>query len=295
MGNAKFFYYPQPDGRHLVQIDLGEAIAELQSEIVHDAVDAITQTGGIYRSVSRGGEIITIQRDRMAGSEALATQFDALQNHLDRGYSCMFVTDHAKAWCAAFQSPPVSGKYTYDVKDAVFSTITGTTVDGSSIVPQANDYVVIESDTPPYIRETHQIESIAVSATTGGSVTLKKRLNFDYSGRPVFMRWYRMFPVLKRLESDIGTPIITNEGGRLFSLNIRLQVDYQTYFAFHNGLSLSLELVTEPSASGDIEDAAGRFTLDGAGQASQERANSQFDESIVQKGSGPYSKTFPRG
>ena len=56
MGNAKFFYYPQPDGRHLVEIDMQELIAELQSDISHDAVDGITQGGGIFRSVGRGGE-----------------------------------------------------------------------------------------------------------------------------------------------------------------------------------------------------------------------------------------------
>ena len=60
MGNAKFFYYPQPDGRHLVEINMGEALGELQSVFTHDAVDAITQAGGIYRSVSRGAEFVTL-------------------------------------------------------------------------------------------------------------------------------------------------------------------------------------------------------------------------------------------
>ncbi len=259
MGNAKFFYYPQPDGRHLVEIDMGEALGELQSEFMHDAVDAVTQAGAIFRSVGRGGEMIRIQRDRMQLGEDLAIQFDALQNHLDRGYSCMFTADADKAWAASFADPPQAGLFSYRVKDAVFSTITGT-----SVLPVADDYVVIESDNPPYIRETQEIDSISVTAQNGGTVTLKNRLNFDYTDRPVFMRWYRFWPVLKRPQSDVGTPIITNEGGRLFSLSLNLQVDYEGLFAFHNGGGYGPQLVRSSPSSGDLENQQGRFTLDTA-------------------------------
>lgn len=267
MGNAKFFYYPQPDGRHLVEIDFQQLIAELQSDISHDAVDGITQGGGIFRSVGRGGEAITIQRDRMNLGEDLAIQFDALQNHLDRGYSCMFMTNHDKAWAAALSSPPQAGLFTVNVKDAVFSAITGT-----GVIPVAGDYVVIETDNPPYIREVQKIQSISVTAASGGSVTFTKRLNFDYSNRPVFMRYYRFWPLLKRPQSDIGTPIITNENGRLFSLNLRLVVDYQALFAFHNGVGFSINLGALPSSSGDLENNDDKFTLDTGGRFINEGA-----------------------
>ena len=149
-GQRKVFYYPQPDGRHLVEIDMGEALGELQSTIQHDAVDAITQSGGIYRSVSRGAEFVNIQRDRMQLGEDLAVQFEALQNHLDRGFSCMAVSDHAKAWAASAIPSPNGGDYVISVGNAVFTDITGTTVDGSSLVPVAGDYLVIETDSPPW-------------------------------------------------------------------------------------------------------------------------------------------------
>ena len=261
MSNAKFFYYPQPDGRHLVEIDLGEPIAELQSDITHDAVDGITQGGGIFRSVGRGGESITIQRDRMQLGEDLANQFDALQNHLDRGYSCMFMTRSDKAWCASLSSPPQAGLFTVNVKDAVFSSITGT-----SVIPVAGDYVVIETDSPPYIREVQKIDTISVTAASGGNVTFTKRLNFDYSNRPVFMRYYRFWPLLKRPQNDIGTPMITNENGRLFSMNTRLVVDYQALFAFHNGAGFSVNLAAAAPLTGDLENNDGTFTLDTGGQ-----------------------------
>ena len=270
MGNAKFFYYPQPDGRHLVEIDLGEPLGELQSEFEHDAVDAVTQSGAIFRSVSRGGEVITIQRDRMQLGEDLAVQFDAMQNHLDRGFSVFFCADADKAWAAPFTTPPQAGKFVYNVNNAVFSDITGT-----SVLPVAGDYVVIESDSPPYIRETHEIHAISVTAGSGGSVTLKKRLNFDYSNRPVFMRYYRTWPVLKRPQSDVGRAIITNEGGRLFSLSIRLVVDYDLLFAAHNGDGYNLQFIPASPSSGDLEDQTGRTTLDGGREVPSVRETAQ--------------------
>ena len=47
------------------------------------------------------------------------------------------------------------------------------------------------------------------------------------------MRHYRFHPVLKRLPSDIGKSIVTNEHGLLWSLELRLTPDYENYFAFH--------------------------------------------------------------
>lgn len=262
MGNAKFFYYPQPDGRHLVEIDMGEALGELQSTIQHDAVDAITQSGGIYRSVSRGAEFVSIQRDRMQLGEDLAVQFEALQNHLDRGFACMAVSDHAKAWCAAAIPSPNGGDNSINVGSAVFSDITGTSANGTSLVPVAGDYLVIETDSPPLVREVVEVSSASLDMTTGGTITLVNPVSFDYTGRRVFVRWYRFFPVTKRPQEDIGTPIITNEGGRLFSLSIRLVFDYDFYFAAYNGDGESISFAQASPSSGDLVNNEGTFTLD---------------------------------
>jgi len=284
MGNAKFFYYPQPDGRHLVEIDLGEPIAELQSDITHDAVDGITQGGGIFRSVGRGGESITIQRDRMQLGEDLANQFDALQNHLDRGFACSFVTNTNKAWAASFSSPPQAGLFTVNVKDNPFIDFTG-----SSTVPVAGDYVVIETDSPPYIREIQKIASINVTAASGGNVTFTKRLNFDYSDRLVFMRYYRFWYGLKRPQNDIGTPFVTNENGRLFSLNMRLVVDYDTYFAKNNGSGFSVRLIGPSPATGDLPNNDGRASIDSAqNTVTGSKSRSEIDR-MTSRGSGSFS------
>ena len=264
MGNAKFFYYPQPDGRHLVEIDMGEALGELQSTIQHDAVDAITQSGGIFRSVSRGAEFVNIQRDRMQLGEDLAIQFEALQNHLDRGFSCMAVSDHAKAWAASAIPSPNGGDNVISVGNAVFTDITGTVVDGASLVPVAGDYLVIETDSPPLVREVVEVQSASLDMTTGGTITLVNPVSFDYTGRKVFVRYYRFFPVVKRPQEDIGTPLITNEGGRLFSLSVRLVFDYEFYFALYNGNGESVPLTQASPTTGDLNNNEGTFTLDTA-------------------------------
>ena len=262
MGNAKFFYYPQPDGRHLVEIDMGEALGELQSTFDHDVVDAVTQAGGIYRSVSRGVEFVTIQRDRMQLGEDLAVKFQALQNHLDRGFSCFFTADHAKAWAASCIPSPTAGEFIINVGDAVFFEITGTVVDGSSLVPVAGDYVTIETDSPMFLQEIQKVQSASLSMTSGGSITFADRVGFDYAGRMAFARNYRTWPLLKRAQEDIGTPIITNEGGRLFSLSLRLVVDYELLFAKYNGNGESVPLTEASPSSGDLSNNTGTFTLD---------------------------------
>ena len=100
MGNARFYYTPEPFGAgpRLHVIDLGEALGEMYSDISVEAVDAVSLTGSIQRSVGRTQEVVTIQRDRMIGGEDLAIQFHALQNHLDRGFSVSFAADEDNAF-----------------------------------------------------------------------------------------------------------------------------------------------------------------------------------------------------
>ena len=259
MGNAKFWFYPEPDGRHLVEIDMGEALGELSSTFFHDAVDGITYSGGISRSVGRGGEVVTIPRDRMQLGEDLANKFDAMQNHLDRGFSVAFTADSSKAWAASCQTSPAGGSFNLLLKNNPFEVLTGTTT-----TPAANDYVVLETGSPAYTREVVEVASASLTSASGGNITTQNRINFDYNGRRVFARYYRFWPILKRA-NDIGRAIITNEGGRLFSLSISLVPDYQALFAFYNGeffQHTSTGLVPSSPASGAIPNSEGQYSLD---------------------------------
>ena len=199
------------------------------------------------------------------------------------GFRVAFVTNHDKAWAAALSTPPQAGNFTFQVKDNPFIDFTG-----SGTVPVAGDYVVIETDSPPYVREVQKIQSISVTASSGGSVTFTKRLNFDYSNRVVFMRFYRFWYGLKRPQGDIGTPIITNENGRLFSLNMRLVVDYQTYFAKHNGLGFSTRLIGESPETGPLPNNDGRASIDSAQNVSTSLGMGSIED-LGSRGSGSFS------
>ena len=230
--SAKFFFYPQPNGSFLRVIDLGEDLGELFSDFEVDAVDGRSFDGGIYRNVGRSGEIVTIQRDRLLLGEDLARKFVSLQNHLDRGFSCAFTSDHTKAWAAPLKGKPSGNStklfcYGNPFKNAVGSNI-----------PSADDYIVIETAPPAMLHEIQKVDSVSLSSGAGGSIILDSGVDFHYRGGPlVFARYYRFWPVLKRPASDIGQSIITNEGGRLFSLSLRLVPDYSTLFSYHPEIS----------------------------------------------------------
>ena len=225
---AKFYYYPQPTGNHLVTIDLQEDLAEYYCEYEVTAGSSESMNGKIHQTTMLNREIITIVRDRMQGSETLAHQFLALQNHLDRGFSCAFAADADNAFCHPLSQLPVGGDSRVQCHSNPFVNMVGTKT------PAANDFVVIESQPPKMLQEAHKIQSLGsgFGATTGGQINLNNLINFTYQG-PAFLRHYRFHPVLKRLPADRGKSIITNEHGLLWSLEIRLTPDYENYFAFH--------------------------------------------------------------
>jgi len=230
MGNAKFYFTPEPygslNGAELVTIDLGEALGEMYSDISVEAVDAVSLTGSIQRSVGRTQEIVTIQRDRMIGGEDLAIQFHALQNHLDRGYSVSFAADSAKAYCFPVRGTLNNTSKTLNLYANPFSNFTGI-----SAIPAIGDYCTLETSSPAMIQEMLKIKTVSATAQ-GGTVESVDGVKFQYD-QPAFLRHYRFYPVLKRPQSDIGQSIITNEGGRLFSLSIRLVVDYEVLYSAH--------------------------------------------------------------
>ena len=252
MGNAKFYYTPMPNGSHTVIIDLGEALGEMYSDILFDAVDGVGFTGAISRSVGRTQEIVTIQRDRMVLGEDLAYQFLALQNHLDRGFSCSFSSDSDRAYCYPMRGIHASGVKKLQCYANPFTNITGT-----NNTPIIGDFATVETSSPAMIQENVKVTSNGNITDAGGNFDIDKRLCFQYN-QPAFVRHYRFYPVLKRPQSDLGQAIITNEGGRLFSLSIRLVVDYMTLFAYHpdyyaeSGINLGLGLVGIAPTVGDV-------------------------------------------
>ena len=233
MANPKFYYYPTPDGTRLHTIDLGEPLAEMFSEFQVDSATAVGFDGSMYRTTGVHREIVTIQRDRFILGEDLAIKFQAMQNHLDRGYSVAFAVDADKAYCFPLSLLPTGGDHQIFAGGDPFRGFTG------GHVPSAGDYITIESQNPALLFEQHKIESYSsstptatMSASLGGTMNISPSVAFTRNSA-TFARHYRFYPVLKRLNSEVGRPIITSENGRLFTLNIRLVVDYQVLFSHH--------------------------------------------------------------
>lgn len=226
MGNAAFYFFPQPNGNQLVTIDLGEGLSEMYSDFEWDSNTTVSIAGLQQRSNGMTREIVTIQRDRMIGGEELGHKLMALQNHLDRGHSVMFTADTSKTWFAPVKTKPTGGDTSVEVYDNPFRNLTG------NQIPAANDYVVVETMGPGMIQEIKKLSSVSgLSSSLGGNFSCNA-MNFSYE-KISFARWYRSFACLRRAQNDVGAAIVTNEHGLLWSLNLSLVHDTFTTFSFH--------------------------------------------------------------
>ena len=261
MGNAKFYYFPIPDARQLVTIDLGEKLGELFSEYQYDVAESISRGGRRYLSHGLQREFVTIQRDRMLLGEDLAIKLESMQNHLDRGGYVSFCADSDKSYIHPFLNTVEQNSATQLLGSNPFKDITGANL------PVTGDYVTIQTDSPTSIIEKSKIASVdgSFSSSTGGNITFNPKMAYTYPER-AFLRYYRFWPTLRRAAADIGQNIITNENGRLFSLNVRLYLDTHTLFNFHSGFdgidrSPNFGGSNVPAASGGQSGSANPFTF----------------------------------
>lgn len=261
MGNAKFYYFPIPDARVLVTIDLGEKLGELFSEYQYDVAESISRGGRRYLSHGLQREFVTIQRDRMLLGEDLAMKLESMQNHLDRGGYVSFCADSDKAYIHPFLNTPQQNSTSQLLGSNPFKDVTGTNI------PTVGDYITIHTNSPTSIIEKKKIATIdgSFSSSSGGTITVDPAMTYTYPERS-FARYYRFWPTLRRAASDIGQNIITNEGGRLFSLNVRLYLDSYTLFNFHSGFdgidrSPNFTPSSVPAASGGSSGSTNPFTF----------------------------------
>jgi hypothetical protein len=227
MGNAIFYYYPQPDGNKLVTIDLGDPLGQLFSDIEWQSDTGVTLSGKMRRVNGLTRERVNISRDRLSGGETTAHQLIALQNHLDRGFSVFFSADSDKTFMAPVKNSLVGGDTNIELYPNPFYDFVGTAR------PAANDYVVLETMGPGMFQEIKKVSNSSnLSAITGGNITTND-IAFTYGDRLSFLRWYRCWGGLKRPSDQIGQSIITNESGILWSLNVELVVDASLLFRYH--------------------------------------------------------------
>ncbi len=225
MGNAKFYFYPKPSYfAYLETIDLEESLAELFSEYQIDAQDGVSYTGRRYRTVGKILEVVRIQRDRMKGSEALAAQLMSMQSHIDRGFPVSFCSDSSKAYAAYLSISAKAGDTVITVSSNQMRGIVG------SQIIAAGDFVMIESQNPAMRYQMLKVASLTATASTSGTITFTTPILFDFDAGAAAVRYYRFWPSLKRPVSNLGSNMITNERGFLFSLDVTMIPDYEEYF-----------------------------------------------------------------
>jgi hypothetical protein len=161
-------------------------------------------------------------------------KLQALQNHLDRGFSVAFANDPDKAFCFPFIGVHLGGSFQMNLGTDPFRGFTG----GS--VPAEKDYVTIESQNPALIYEQKKVgansistPAASMSSAAGGTLNFNTNDPLCFTHNVAWLRHYRFWPILKRPNSEVGRNIVTSESGRLFSLNVNLVVDYQTLFSHH--------------------------------------------------------------
>lgn len=244
MGNAKFYYYPKPSATpYLTSIDLGEGLAELFSDYEIDAQDGVSYTGRRFRTVGRISELIRIQRDRMIAGEDKARDLMTLQNHLDRGYPTAFCADSAKSYGAYLTQPARAGDTVINVSSNIFRSIVG------NQIVSAGDYLIIETQNPAMVYQQVKIQSITATASLPGTITLSSPILYDFDSGIIGIRYYRFWPTLKRPAQNVGSNMVTNERGFLWSLDLILTPDYILYFS--NYLPVGAELGELTNAFGD--------------------------------------------
>ena len=253
--SAKFWFYPQPDGRRLIEIDLGEDLGELFSDWEVDTVDGRSMDGGIFRSGGRGNEIITIQRDRLLLGEEVSAKLWAMQNHLDRGYNVAFSADHTKSSAIPVIVEPTSFNTSITLGPDTFADMWGYQP------PTTGERYDLMTGGPGVITEMIKADTVNITRTSGGALNLDSAIVFTYD-RPVFCRWWRSWPKLKRPQADVGKNIVTNEGGRLWSLNLRLSTNSAGLFAAHpQGMHREDAMLNDNSSGENIRGAI-LYTLD---------------------------------
>ena len=279
MGNSAFYYYGS--NAQLITIDLGEGVNELYSEWEIDASTGVSLSGSMRRVTGLYREQVTIQRDRMKGGLELANKLAALQNHLDRGGACAFTADTSKSWVFPVDATPKPGDTRIKVFDNPFYQMFGA---NTPDVGGFDDYAVLESTNPGSFYEIKKVHATTCTGKFGDTIDFSASApassssdgcSFDFNNKPVFSRWFRCWPLLKRPQSDIGTSIVTNEHGLLYSLNLNLVSDLHALFRFHpNQSQVNIGLITETIPPEMVNDSA-LATLDNP-EGSMEKAVTQL-------------------
>jgi hypothetical protein len=234
MGNATFYWYPDPAGSIEV-LDLGEKISDLQVTPVRVARDAYSARGGQHRTTTFGALKVRIVLERFTGQD-LAWKIESMQSHLERGGSVGFAADSTKAWCGMATTLPDRGDTRLVTNGNAFKAW------ATGALLAVGDIIAMTGGQPEGIVEYGKV---GVSHLGGGFfdakvVGLDSEVKHSFRMGPVAVRHRDFYPILRMPSAQIGRAIVTHDHRISYTLDMELQTDQATLADL---LSTTTELV----------------------------------------------------
>lgn len=230
MGNSIIWWYPGGQGP-LQEIDLGEALSDVQPVAVHSGVSSEAADGSLRRMTLGGWLTVRLVLSNFDDA-ALARKLLSLETHLKKGFPISVALDEDTAWAGILAAPPAQGDTTVTTRAGnEFAVYTG-----SSAALVSGDEVRISSGAPEVWREYFAVDSVS-----GTSVTLAESVRYPHSVGPVVLAARDFFPVLV-YDGPPDRPIVSDDYRRVYTLDLPLREDVAAYAALAE---------TDPTALGD--------------------------------------------
>ena len=261
MGLPTIYWYPDPSGSVETYTFL-ENLTDLQVQPIRETYDAVTLSGGLYRSHAAARQQVRIVLENFT-SEAFYLKMQSLSAHLERGGSIGFSLDHDRTWGAFLSSAFTAERGDTQLGVQHILTTTGAMSPNyfrpwsNSAALGADDYVCINNANPEGFREYKNITSIS---NTSFTVTLDEGLLYTYGSMPVLIRWRDFWPALK-LRSDLTTPMLTTNHRLSYTLDMVLEEDWDAIYSMSVGTPLRVDAIEAQGASmKQLEDGIRRRT-----------------------------------
>jgi len=238
MGNAKIYYYPNPNSV-LKVIDLGEALTNLSPVPDYRQVTAETWHGDVFETIQHVKRRMTITLSQFS-SPAIARDLLTFESHVLRGGRFGIAEDSAKAWAGyTVSNGHKDGKTALVTRGNNYYDASGTLV--------AGDEVVIQSCGT---QGHYELDTIATF--TDPDLTLTNGLVFVYEGEPVLVRHRGYWPLLRLPPDDRRQQIMTDNFRITYTIELRVEED-TVGLARLKGLG-SAHLRRDTEAGGKVSD-----------------------------------------
>jgi hypothetical protein len=210
MGDAAFFFYPEP-GAALSTIDLGRRATAIEEWEVRDQEVSRAMSGATSRIVYTAYNRVNVQID-LFGDFNKVVQLETFVNYMRSGGYCSFTEDTAACYAGFATIRPKHGASNVFTHQNLFSDF-GDTYAGAS-----GDYIVVQSPSPRMIRETVRISS-AAARNFGLANTLRR----DFTNESwVLIKDRRFWPWLRLEPGTLNGPIVSPNQHRV-TWNIELE------------------------------------------------------------------------